>query len=77
MTLQQKNNLPTTIQEQLMLWRSKMFKSQHQQWLESQPKWTREWIKRQAVWHDSDLWLFFAFGAGFGLIAGFLLGLSL
>jgi len=54
-----------------------MFKSQHQQWLESQPKWTQEWIKKQAVWHDSDLWLFFAFGAGFGLIAGFLLGVAL
>ena len=54
-----------------------MFKSQHQQWLEAQPKWTQEYIKKQAVWHDRDLWLFFALGAGAGLLVGFLLGVGL
>ncbi len=54
-----------------------MFKSQYQQWLEAQPKWTQEWIKKQAVWHDKDLWLFFTFGSLAGLLVGFLLGLSL
>lgn len=54
-----------------------LFKSEFQLWFESQPKWTQQWMKKQAVWTDRDLWLFFGFGAGFGLLAGFLLGLSL
>lgn len=53
------------------------FKSKSTLWLESQPKWTQEWMKRQPIWHDRDLWLFYAFGAGAGLIVGFLLGVAL
>ena len=29
------------------------------------------------IWTDHDLWLFFAFGAGAGLLVGFLLGVAL
>ena len=54
-----------------------MFKSQAQRWLEMQPKHTQEWLKRQPLWHDKDLWIFFAFGSLAGLMVGFLLGLSL
>ena len=54
-----------------------IFKSEFQIWVESQPKWTQAWMKNQPHWHDRDLWLFFAFGSGVGLIVGFLLGVSL
>lgn len=54
-----------------------MFKSQHQKWLEMQPKHTQEWIKRQPVWHDRDMWTFFMLGSLSGLLVGFLLGFSL
>jgi len=66
-----------TMLEQSVEWRSKMFKSQAQRWLEMQPKYTQEWLKRQPLWHDKDLWLFFTFGSLAGLLVGFLLGLSL
>lgn len=54
-----------------------MFKSELQKWFESQPKHTQEWMKRQPVWHDRDLWYFFFLGSLSGLLVGFLLGLSL
>lgn len=48
-----------------------MFKLPHQVWLEKQPKHTQEWLKKQAIWHDADLFRFFAMGA----LVGFLIGL--
>ena len=54
-----------------------MFKSEAQRWLEMQPKHTQEWLKKQPVWHDRDLWKFYFLGMGLGLLVGFLLGLSL
>lgn len=48
-----------------------MFKLPHQEWLEQQPKHTQEWLKKQAVWHDSDMFKAVAFGA----FVGFLIGL--
>lgn len=49
-----------------------MFKSDHQKWFESQPKWTQEWMKKQPHWHDSDLYKAFGFGTLFGLLVGIL-----
>lgn len=54
-----------------------MFKSKYKQWVEAQPTHTQIWMSRQPIWHTKDLWLFFGFGSLFGLIIGFLLGLSL
>jgi hypothetical protein len=54
-----------------------MFKSEAQRWLEMQPKHTQEWLKRQPLWHDKDLWLFFTFGSLAGLLVGLLLGISI
>ena len=63
--------------ERLVEWRSIMFKSEAQRWLEMQPKHTQEWLKKQPLWHDRDLWWFFFLGSMLGIIVGFLLGLSL
>jgi hypothetical protein len=52
-------------------------KLKHQIWLDKQPKHTQEWMKKQAIWHDKDLWYFFSLGSLFGLLVGFLLGLLL
>ena len=47
-----------------------MFKTKYDQWFESQPKWTQEWMKKQAVWNDADM-----FKAGFiGVFVGIILG---
>jgi hypothetical protein len=47
-----------------------MFKSEAQRWLEMQPKHTQEWLKKQAIWHDIDLFKAFAFGAFIGFLVG-------
>ena len=47
-----------------------MFKLPHQVWLEQQPKHTQEWLKKQPVWHDADLFRFFAMGAFLGFLIG-------
>ena len=54
-----------------------MMKLRHQIWLEKQPKHTQVWLKKQAIWHDSDMVKAFLFGAVAGVMVGFLLGLSL
>lgn len=54
-----------------------MFKSELQQWIENQPKHTQEWLKRQPLWHDRDLWTFFAYGGVLGFIVGLLAGVSI
>jgi hypothetical protein len=41
-----------------------------EQWWDSLPPSTKEYLKAQPVWHDSDMWQ-----AGiFGLVIGFILG---
>ena len=47
-----------------------MFKLPHQVWLEKQPKHTQEWLKKQAVWHDADLFRFFIVGMLVGILIG-------
>jgi hypothetical protein len=48
-----------------------MFKSPHQEWLEKQPKHTQEWLKNQAIWHDSDLYK----AVLVAILLGFIIGL--
>ena len=43
-----------------------------EQWYDSLPHHTKEWLKKQAVWHDIDMVKSFAFGVFFGLIIGLL-----
>jgi hypothetical protein len=40
------------------------------QWYESLPSHTKEYLKTQPVWHDRDLGKAFAFGAIFGTVIG-------
>ena len=61
----------------MMLVGTRMMKLRHQIWLEKQPKHTQVWLKKQAIWHDSDMVKAFLFGAVAGVMVGFLLGLSL
>jgi hypothetical protein len=49
-----------------------MFKSEAQRWLEMQPKHTQEWLKKQPLWHDKDLFYFLALGIGIGFLIGVL-----
>jgi hypothetical protein len=35
---------------------------------------TDEWLAKQAIWNDSDLWKAFAFGIVVGCLVGFLWG---
>jgi hypothetical protein len=42
-------------------------------WFDSLPEHTKEYLKAQPIWHDSDMWR-----AGiFGLVIGFILGVIL
>jgi hypothetical protein len=42
-------------------------------WYDSLPEHTKEYLKKQPIWHDSDMWR-----AGiFGLVIGFILGVIL
>ena len=42
-------------------------------WYDSLPEHTKQYLKAQPIWHDSDMWR-----AGiFGLVVGFLLGVIL
>lgn len=41
-------------------------------WYDSLPQHTKEYLKKQAVWHDVDMFKAFAFGAFFGLLIGLL-----
>ena len=49
-----------------------MFESESQRWLKSQPKHTQEWLKKQAVWHDVDMFKALCFGAFLGFLMGVL-----
>lgn len=41
-----------------------------QQWYDDLPNHTREYLKTQAVWHDSDMWKAGLFGFALGIIIG-------
>lgn len=41
-------------------------------WYDSLPPHTKEYLKKQAVWHDRDMFKAFAFGAFIGLLIGLL-----
>ena len=42
-------------------------------WFDSLPEHTKEYLRNQPIWHDSDMWR-----AGmFGLVIGFILGVIL
>jgi len=49
-----------------------MFKLPHQVWLEQQPTHTQEWLKKQAIWHDIDMFKALCFGAFIGFLIGVL-----
>lgn len=50
-----------------------MFKLSYQKWLEQHPKNTQEWLKKQPIWHDKDMFKAVCFGITIGLIIGFIL----
>ena len=51
-----------------------MFKpTKLEQWYDSLPHHTKEYLKKQAVWHDADLFRFFVVG----MLVGFLIGIVL
>lgn len=41
-----------------------------EQWYDSLPQHTKEYLKKQAIWHDSDMVKAFAFGVFFGFLIG-------
>lgn len=41
-------------------------------WYDSLPAHTKEYLKKQAVWHDIDMFKAFAFGIVWGLLIGLL-----
>jgi hypothetical protein len=42
-------------------------------WFDNLPEHTKEYLRNQPIWHDSDMWR-----AGmFGLVVGFILGVIL
>ena len=44
-----------------------------ERWYESLPEGTKEYLKRQPVWHDSDMWKAGLVGFAFGIIVGLIL----
>lgn len=60
-----------------MAWRSKMFKpNKWEVWHDSLPAHTKEWLKKQSVWNDQDMFKAFAFGIFFGILIGVVLCLQ-
>lgn len=50
-----------------------MFKSSKwEQWYDSLPAHTKEYLKKQAVWNDTDMFKAFVVGATCGLLIGLL-----
>jgi hypothetical protein len=47
-----------------------------EQWYDSLPIHTKEYLKKQAVWHDVDMFKAFAFGIFFGILIGVVLCLQ-
>lgn len=51
-----------------------MFKpNKWEMWWESLPKGTQEYLKRQPVWHDRDMYKSFAVGIFVGILIGVIL----
>jgi ElaB/YqjD/DUF883 family membrane-anchored ribosome-binding protein len=44
------------------------------EWYDSLPEHTKQYLNRQPIWHDSDLYKSLAIGAVVGFIVGFLVG---
>ena len=44
-----------------------------EQWHDSLPAHTKEYLKKQAVWNDRDIFKAFAYGALIGLLIGLIL----
>jgi hypothetical protein len=47
-----------------------------EQWYDNLPVHTKEYLKKQAVWHDLDMFKAFAVGIVFGIIIGVVLCLQ-
>jgi len=45
-------------------------------WYDSLPAHTKEYLKKQAVWHDVDMFKAFAVGVFFGILIGVVLCLQ-
>lgn len=50
-----------------------MFKSDLDKWYDSLPVHTKEWLKKQPVWYDIDMFNAFAIGTVVGLLIGLIL----
>ena len=50
-----------------------MFKTDLDKWYDRLPEHTRTWLKKQPVWHDSDLYKAFFFGMFIGVLVGVVL----
>lgn len=51
-------------------WKWLWYDDKWDQWYDSLPHHTKEYLKKQAVWHDRDMAKVFVFGALVGLIIG-------
>ena len=45
-------------------------KSKWDAWYDSLPSHTKEWIKRQPIWHDRDMFKAFSVGVLIGILIG-------
>ena len=48
--------------------------SKYQQWWDSLSPHTKEYLKRQPIWHDRDLYIAIAIGAVVGFVVGLVVG---
>ena len=48
--------------------------SKYSEWYDSLPEHTKEYLKRQPIWHDRDLYKAAAVGAAIGFVVGLLVG---
>ena len=50
-----------------------MFKTDLDKWYDSLPPHTKIWLKKQPLWHDSDMFKMLGLGFLVGLCVGFIL----
>lgn len=48
--------------------------NKYEKWWDSLSPHTKEYLKKQPIWHDRDLYKFAAIAAGIGFIVGFIVG---
>lgn len=48
----------------------KLFNSKWDDWYDSLPSHTKEYLKNQPLWHDRDMFKAFAWGLFFGVLVG-------